>query len=176
MAEHAGEIVVATPPFGATLLAWSAVGLTRVRLLAEAEMLQSADRLPSFVVDAIDTLRAYAAGTPTTFSAIPLDEAGQSDFHRAIYAALRRVPYGETTTYGALAQAAGFDAGASRAVGVAMGRNPWPVIVPCHRVMASGGKMGGFSAPGGTDTKARLLRLEGARHAAAAPLLPGLDV
>jgi methylated-DNA-[protein]-cysteine S-methyltransferase len=113
------------------------------------------------------------AGERIDFSAIMLDLAGVGPFHRGIYEALRRVGWGETTTYGALARQIG-DPGASRAVGQAMGRNPIPVIIPCHRVLASGGKPGGFSAFGGAVTKQRLLALEGVHLDGGWPLLPGL--
>jgi methylated-DNA-[protein]-cysteine S-methyltransferase len=79
--------------------------------------------------------------------------------------------WGETNTYCALALRAGFP-DAARAIGQAMGRNPVPIIVPCHRVLASGGKVGGFSAFGGAETKTRLLALEGVQLEE--PLLPGL--
>jgi methylated-DNA-[protein]-cysteine S-methyltransferase len=91
----------------------------------------------------------------------------------AIYAVLRTVPFGRTTTYGELAEQAGHP-GAARAVGVAMARNPWPIVVPCHRVLAKHGMLGGFSAPGGVLTKRRLLELEGAKVDSAMPTLPGL--
>ncbi len=113
------------------------------------------------------------AGERIDFSGIALDLAGVGPFHRSIYEALCRVGWGETTTYGALARQAG-DVGASRAVGQAMGRNPIPIIIPCHRVLASGGKPGGFSAFGGAVTKQRLLALEGVHLDGGAPLLPGL--
>jgi methylated-DNA-[protein]-cysteine S-methyltransferase len=90
--------------------------------------------------------------------AISLD--GCTDFHKRIYAALLNVGWGKTTTYGALAAEVGTP-DAARAIGQAMGRNPLPIIIPCHRVLASGGRIGGFSSPGGTTTKERLLVLEG---------------
>jgi methylated-DNA-[protein]-cysteine S-methyltransferase len=86
-------------------------------------------------------------------------------FERRVYALTRDIPPGPTRTYGELAAAAG-DATLARAVGQAMARNPVPLIVPCHRVLAAGGALGGFSAPGGTETKHRLLQLEGAAIAA----------
>ncbi len=77
--------------------------------------------------------------------------------------ALRRVEWGRTTTYGGLAAAVGEGREVAREVGVAMAHNPAPLIVPCHRVLAAGGKIGGFSAPGGSTTKMRMLRLEGVK-------------
>ena len=91
-----------------------------------------------------------------------LDLTGQDDFYREIYAAARRISYGETTTYGTLAKAIGrTDWEAAREVGQAMAKNPVALIIPCHRVLAAGGKIGGFSAPGGAETKAKMLELEG---------------
>ena len=86
--------------------------------------------------------------------------ARHSAFEQAAYAALRKVTWGQTVTYGDLAHALG-DPGAARAIGVAMGRNSWPLIVPCHRVLGANGWLGGFSAPGGTVTKKALLEREG---------------
>jgi methylated-DNA-[protein]-cysteine S-methyltransferase len=128
---------------------------------------------------AAQLLADYLGGTPVDFSTLVLDSGGLSPADQAIYCTLRRVPAGETLTYGELARRAGLGAGAARAVGVAMAKNPWPVVVPCHRVMAADGTLHGFSAPGGLATKQRLLRLEGValdggRLAGASPLLPGL--
>jgi methylated-DNA-[protein]-cysteine S-methyltransferase len=85
---------------------------------------------------------------------------GADLFRRAIYSAARKLGFGETTTYGGLADSAGHP-GMARETGEALGRNPVPLIVPCHRILAAGGKIGGFSAPGGSSTKERLLALEG---------------
>ena len=85
-----------------------------------------------------------------------------SPFNRRVYEIARAIPPGETLTYGQVAKAMG-DPGAARAVGKALGENPWPIIVPCHRVLAADGKSGGFSAPGGVETKARMLTIERAR-------------
>jgi methylated-DNA-[protein]-cysteine S-methyltransferase len=169
---------------GAVGLAWSTDGITRLQL-PEAGPAATERRLrgrsastiadqPSPPVErAIDAVQRYMAGERIDFSDIKLDLTGVGPFHRSIYEALCRVGWGETTTYGALARQAG-DPGASRAVGQAMGRNPIPVIIPCHRVLASGGKPGGFSAFGGAVTKQRLLALEGVHLDGGAPLLPGL--
>ncbi len=103
------------------------------------------------------------------FDGVPLDRDGIEPLANKVYDILLRVPFGETTTYGAIAEELG-DKALSRAVGAALGQNPFPVIIPCHRVTAAGGKMGGFSAPGGTDTKRRLLEIEGAFAAEKLPL------
>jgi len=91
---------------------------------------------------------------------------GTSDFQHRVYAATRTIAPGQTLSYGQVASLCG-DAKAARAVGRALGRNPFPIIVPCHRVLAAGGKSGGFSAYGGVTTKLRLLQLEGAAPALA---------
>ena len=96
-------------------------------------------------------------------SALPLDLGEASEFERRVYAAALAIPPGETRTYGELAAAIGAPE-AAQAVGRALGRNPWPIIVPCHRILASGGGSGGFSAPGGAATKLKMLEIEGARR------------
>lgn len=168
--------------FGPCAIAWSEAGLTRVQLpeatraMTEARMLRGGAEpaevpLPAFAQDAVGALQRYFAGSTGTLEALPLDESIVTEFNSSIYRALRAVPWGTTVTYGDLAKRVG-QPGAARAVGVAMGRNPWPVIVPCHRVLASGQKIGGFSAPGGTATKEKLLSLE--RVEVGDPVLPGL--
>ena len=108
----------------------------------------------------LDAARAqltdYFAGHLQTFD-LPVAPKG-SDFERAVWAELTRIPYGRTLTYGDLAARVN---GVARAVGGACGANPIPIIIPCHRILAAGGGMGGFSAPGGVETKRRLLELEG---------------
>jgi methylated-DNA-[protein]-cysteine S-methyltransferase len=103
-------------------------------------------------------LRAWARGEPVSFDDVALDLAG-TVFELAVWEETRRIPAGETRTYGQIARALG-KPGAARAVGAALGRNPVPVIVPCHRVVASDGSMCGFSAPGGIELKKRMLGLE----------------
>jgi methylated-DNA-[protein]-cysteine S-methyltransferase len=125
------------------------------------------------VVQAIAALRSYFAGEAVDLSSVPVDLGDRGRDDVAIYAALRAVAWGETVTYGELARRAGLPNGA-QAVGQAMAKNPVPVIVPCHRVLAAGGRIGGFSAPGGTVTKERLLTLEGVCLDGGAPRLPGL--
>jgi methylated-DNA-[protein]-cysteine S-methyltransferase len=103
------------------------------------------------------------------FSNVSLDLGGQDEFFRKIYAAARRLGWGQTTTYGSLAQELGAGPEAARDVGQAMARNPVPLIIPCHRVLAAGGKLGGFSAPGGSSTKQHMLEMEGVRLAPQKP-------
>jgi methylated-DNA-[protein]-cysteine S-methyltransferase len=110
----------------------------------------------------MDALEAYGAGRAVDFSVTAVDFDGTPEFHRTVYADVRAVGWGATTTYGEVAVRLG-DLRFSRAVGQAMARNPVPLIVPCHRVLASGNRTGGFSAPGGTDAKLRMLALEGVR-------------
>jgi methylated-DNA-[protein]-cysteine S-methyltransferase len=118
---------------------------------------------PPFVADAIERIVRLLAGEAADLSSIPLDLSAADDFERRVYAATRTIPRSEVRTYGDLAAAIGAP-GAARAVGAALGRNPIPIIVPCHRVLAVQGKSGGFSAPGGTATKFRILAIEGARR------------
>lgn len=113
---------------------------------------------PPFVAEAIDSVRSLLAGEKTDLTGIPI-RLDVPAFEGKVYQALRRVAPGETVTYGELAAAAG-SPGAARAVGMAMGRNPLPVIIPCHRVLAGGGRSGGFTAPGGVATKFRILQIE----------------
>ena len=116
---------------------------------------------PADVAAVVEAAKRYFDGEETDFSQVQLDLAGQDGFFAQIYDALRRVGWGRTTTYGALAKEVGAGREAARDVGEAMARNPTPLIIPCHRVLAAGGKVGGFSAPGGSKTKARMLELEG---------------
>lgn len=114
---------------------------------------------PPAVRAVIDAIVRHVAGEPRDLSFVQLDLEGLPEFAQRVYAAARAVPAGETATYGQIAEAIG-DAGAARAVGGALGKNPFPIVVPCHRVLASNGK-GGFSAHGGLATKTKLLAAEG---------------
>ncbi|WP_446217559.1 methylated-DNA--[protein]-cysteine S-methyltransferase [Micromonospora sp. IBHARD004] len=105
---------------------------------------------------AVAELRAYFAGELTEFT-VPVVVRRGSDFERAVWREMTRIPYGEMLTYGEVAKAVG-DPGAARAVGVACNRNPIPVIVPCHRIVGAGGKLVGFG--GGLPRKVTLLELE----------------
>jgi methylated-DNA-[protein]-cysteine S-methyltransferase len=113
-------------------------------------------------------IRSYAAGEPIDFSDVDVDFGPMEPLALAVYAEARRIPAGEVVTYGELADRLGLENGA-RAVGAALGRNPVPLVVPCHRIVAAGGRLGGFSAPGGSFAKARLLEHEGARLQRADP-------
>jgi len=117
---------------------------------------------PSHVQHAIDGIVALLGGEKRDLTDIVIDDSGQSDFNKRIYAVARKIPPGGTMTYGEIAERLG-DKALSRDVGQAMGENPTPLIMPCHRVLAAGGKAGGFSASGGVVTKLRLLTIEGAQ-------------
>lgn len=106
-----------------------------------------------------DAVRDYFAGRRATFG-VRLALEGMTPFQRAVLQACRKIPYGKTLSYGELAERAG-NPGAARAVGSVMRRNPCPLIIPCHRVTASGGKLGGFSGPGGCSLKQAMLEHEG---------------
>jgi methylated-DNA-[protein]-cysteine S-methyltransferase len=103
-------------------------------------------------------IRAYFRGEPVDFSGIPLYTSGLAPFHRSVVLALQRIPHGTLVTYGELARTAG-SPGAARAVGNVTARNTTPIVVPCHRVIAAGGRIGGFSS--GLEWKRELLKLEG---------------
>ena len=112
---------------------------------------------------AIDDIGALSRGEPRDLGYVTLDSEGVPDFDRRVYALARDIRPGTTSSYGEIAEGLG-DRGLARDVAQALAHNPCPLIVPCHRVLAAGGKMGGFSAPGGVRTKLRLLSIEGARY------------
>jgi methylated-DNA-[protein]-cysteine S-methyltransferase len=153
-------------------IAWNEAGITRLQLPADnaaaterllrrrAPGAEPATPTPD-VTEAVAAVQRYFEGKETDFSAFRLDLGEQDAFFRQIYAAARRVGWGRTTTYGTLAKELGAGPEAARDVGQAMARNPVALIIPCHRVLAAGGKAGGFSAPGGSAAKIRLLALEG---------------
>jgi methylated-DNA-[protein]-cysteine S-methyltransferase len=159
-------------PIGHCALVWHGAGIVGVQLpegSAAATARRTRQRFagvirrapPPAVQRAIDAIGVLLRGGGDELSTIPLDLSGQGPFCRRVYELTRAIPAGETVTYGELAALAGEPA-AARAVGQAMARNPFPLIVPCHRVMAAHGGAGGFSARGGVATKFRLLRIEGA--------------
>jgi len=117
---------------------------------------------PAEVQNAIDGVVALLRGEARDLSSVSIDAEGVSEFNRRVYDIARTIPPGATMTYGEIAKRLG-DPLLAREVGAALGQNPTPLIVPCHRVLAAGGKAGGFSASGGVVTKLRLLTIEGAR-------------
>src|SRR5690349_17783762 len=119
--------------------------------------------VPELVRHAIEGMRAVMAGEHSDLRDVPLDESAVEDWRQAVYARARDIPAGEARSYGDVAKAMGrHDPEAAREVGAALARNLFPIIVPCHRVLSASGKLHGFSAPGGLETKRRMLELEGA--------------
>ena len=116
---------------------------------------------PADVLRVVDDIAALLNGEPRDLGYAKIDTAALPDFHRRVYDVARTIPAGATLSYGEVAARLG-DRLLAREVGEALGQNPFPIIVPCHRVLAAGGKMGGFSARGGVRTKLRLLSIEGA--------------
>ena len=153
-------------------VAWNGRGLVGVQL-PEKDRAATERRLaakskgtpgkpPAWVAALIEDIRKYCAGEKINFSAIAVDLGAMDNFRQKLYAALRDVGFGRTVTYGELAKRLdlpGWEG--ARDVGEAMGRNPMPIVIPCHRVLAAGNKPGGFSAYGGTTIKKKLLALEG---------------
>lgn len=165
---------------GFCAIAWSERGVVRFQLplksapAAERLLLRRAPdaRLGepgAEISEAIDAARRYFKGQEADFSRIPLDLGDKDLLFEQIYEATRRIRWGRTTTYGALAKTIGAGPEVAREVGAAMAQNPVPLIIPCHRVLAAGGKVGGFSAAGGAATKMRMLTLEGVRLAPPEP-------
>jgi methylated-DNA-[protein]-cysteine S-methyltransferase len=161
-------------------IAWNDAGITRFQLPSSTAAATERNLLrripgavpatpPADVAQTVAAVQRYFAGEETDFSAVKLDLSGQGEFFRQIYAAARRVGWGRTTTYGTLAKELGAGPEAARDVGQAMASNPVALIIPCHRVLAAGGKLGGFSAPGGSSTKMRMLELEGVNLAPPPP-------
>lgn len=154
---------------GGWRLTGSTAGLTRVALEGPAPAPDAAPPPADvpWIHDAAARVRSHIAGERVSYAGLPLAPTAGA-FAGRVRDALGRVHWGETITYGALAEAAGAPGGA-RAVGAVMASNPLPLVVPCHRVLPTGGGLGGFSAPGGTATKFRLLHLEGTWPAPPAP-------
>jgi methylated-DNA-[protein]-cysteine S-methyltransferase len=166
-------------------IAWGAAGVVAVQL-PEADAQRTRARLlkglppqpeaadpPAAVQAAIDGVQALLKGEAIDLREVALDMSRLSPFQRDVYALARAIPPGQTRTYGELARELG-DVGLSRAVGQALGHNPFAPIVPCHRVLAAGNRPGGFSAEGGATTKLRMLAIEGARPSGTASLFDGL--
>jgi methylated-DNA-[protein]-cysteine S-methyltransferase len=158
---------------GACGIAWSARGVyavqlpegsraaTRARLIKRYPQALEAPP-PSAIRAAIDGIVALIAGERRDLADVVIDDQGTPEFNKRVYAVARTIPPGETLTYGEVAERLG-DRTLARAVGQALGENPCPVVMPCHRVLAANGKTGGFSAPGGVVTKLTLLTIEGAQ-------------
>jgi methylated-DNA-[protein]-cysteine S-methyltransferase len=156
-------MVVFATALGTCSVSWSAHGVTGTALPTARGLagidIRDAEDVPTAVRDAIAGMVALLDGERRDLTAITLDEDGIDAFRRRVYAATRAVAPGTVATYGEIARAAG-SADAARAVGAALGSNPFPIIVPCHRVVAADGSLTGFSAPGGLVTKRRMLEIE----------------
>lgn len=151
-------------------IAWGPDGLVGVQLPEKSEA-ATRERLarrrpdavaalpPATVKDVIDAIQRLLSGEPVDLGFVALDLDGVSAFDCRVYATARGIPFGRTLTYGEIARRVG-DPGAARAVGKALGANPFPIVVPCHRVLGADGKAGGFSAHGGLETKMRILSIE----------------
>ena len=166
-------------PIGTCGIAWGPAGLLGLhlptgddpratRLERRFPGLRAADP-PAELEDIIESVVAHLGGGKRDFSAVKLDLSGVGAFDAGVYRLAQAIPPGQTRTYGQLAAELG-DANQARAVGQALGRNPWPIVVPCHRITAADGRTGGFSAPGGTATKLKLLEIEGALAVEVLPL------
>ena len=164
-------------------IAWGGHGVAGVQLPEAGEPETRARMLQRFpaagemppppeIEQAIERIVALLCGASSDLSAVALDMDHVPAFHRRVYEIARAIPPGMTLSYGDIAARVGAP-GAARAVGQALGRNPFPIVVPCHRVLAAGGKIGGFSAQGGVITKRRMLAIEGAKLNGAKPLLDG---
>ena len=152
-------------------IVWSERGVAGVQLPERSEQ-ATRDRIlrrfagareavPSGAVQrAIADIVALLGGEPRDLTHVAIDTDGMADLDRRVYDIARTIPPGATLSYGEIAERLG-DRSLARDVGQALGQNPIPIIVPCHRVLAAGGKVGGFSAPGGSVAKARMLELEG---------------
>ena len=169
---EAGGILLFDTAIGYCGLAWTARGIDRLQL-PEADAGATLDRLrdgrpdrqactrpPASMRRAAERIAGHLAGRPDPLRDVPVDLSRAPAFARRVYLALRQVDPGKVVTYGELARRAG-SPGAARAVGRAMAANPLPLLVPCHRVVAANGGLGGFSASGGPALKARLLSIEG---------------
>jgi methylated-DNA-[protein]-cysteine S-methyltransferase len=165
---------------GAAGLAWGDAGLVAVHLPeSDAETARRGflrrfpdameGEVPPALHATIAGIQALMRGEKADLADAPLDLSRTPEFHARVYEIARAIPPGETLTYGEIAARLG-DKLLAREVGQALGKNPWPIVVPCHRVTAAGGKPGGFSARGGVNTKLKLLAIEGAKAAAQADL------
>lgn len=168
---------------GSCAIIWSEQGVAGVQL-PEGPEVQTRRRIarrfpgapevppPPALQRVVDDIVALLRGQPRDLATVPLDLDGVPGFHRQVYEVARTVPAGRTISYGEIATRLG-EPGAARAVGQALGHNPFPIVVPCHRVVAAGGKIGGFSARGGAETKRRMLVIEGAPGIGAPTLFDG---
>lgn len=160
--------------FGNCGIAWNEIGLTGFQLPGDDTEKTAKDfarrtsstsvneARPEWVRRLVEQAQRHLEGNLHDFSGTPIDWSLASNFQRAVYLQTMAIKPGFKKSYGEIARLLALDSAAARAVGIALATNPWPLIVPCHRVVAANGKMTGFSAPGGIRTKTRLLALEGA--------------
>ncbi len=152
-------------PLGVCAIAWNDTALTRF-LLPDPERpagAATASTPPDWVDAVIARVQRHLGGEPQDFTDLSYDFNRVTEFVRSVLRATLEVKPGRTATYGDLAEALGLPAASARAIGSALGTNPWPLLIPCHRIIAATGRMTGFSGPGGVGTKVRLLALEGAQ-------------
>jgi methylated-DNA-[protein]-cysteine S-methyltransferase len=168
-------------PIGTCGVAWNDNGIAGMQLpAADADRTRAHVRRrwpsaieappPAGVRRAIERVLALLDGAKDDLADIPLDLGDASEFNRRVYEVARAIPPGQTMTYGEIGRRLGVGPERAREIGQAMGSNPIPIIVPCHRVLAASGRMGGFSAPGGVATKRRMLEIERAAAVGAGPL------
>lgn len=163
---------------GLCSLSWNEYGLTALEINPNIEdkILEKAEPiLPAFVTQTIAKIHRLLSGEQISFADTQFDWQQVSDFNHKIYHHILLLKCGETTTYGDVAKAIG-QPKAAQAVGNALGQNPWPIIVPCHRILGRDGKTGGFSASGGIRTKQILLNLEQAAMLETSDLFGGLPL
>jgi methylated-DNA-[protein]-cysteine S-methyltransferase len=165
------EFVLFDTPIGRCGIAWDGdviegtmlpeqrVADTRRRMLDRFDG-ASEGAPPPAIRDAMDRMVASLRGEADDLVDVPLDLDTLPPFRRKVLEVVRTIPAGETLSYGDVAVAVG-SPGAARAVGQALGRNPFPIVIPCHRVLAAGGRIGGFTAAGGVSVKAKMLTAEG---------------
>lgn len=152
-------------PLGICAIAWNDRGLTRF-LLPDPERPPGGNTEadpPSWVQQIVDRVRLHLGGEAQDFADVRFDFSRVPEFGRAVLLATLGIKAGHTATYGDIAAAIGQPPVVSRAIGSALGDNPWPLLIPCHRIIAATGKMTGFSGPGGVGMKVKLLALEGAQ-------------
>jgi len=159
------SIVAFETSLGTCALRWTDGGIASVRLpsprTSALPRVDDGEDVPQAVRAAIAGIVDVLGGKAADLGFVVLDQQGIDPLRRAVYAATRTIPPGTTATYGEIARAIDRP-DAARDVGAALARNPFPIIVPCHRVLGADGKLTGFSAPGGLETKRRMLELEGA--------------
>jgi methylated-DNA-[protein]-cysteine S-methyltransferase len=167
------KLAIFDTAIGPCAIVWGENGLLGVQIPEASERAtraRMAKRFPAAletkptpdIENIIEGMRALLSGERRDLVQVAIDDDGVPEFNKRVYAIVRKIPPGQTMTYGAIAERLG-DKALARAVGQAMGENRCPIVMPCHRVLAASGKSGGFSAPGGVVTKLKLLTIEGAQ-------------